>query len=107
MRCISRRAQEVLRYMLDEENRGNFEDAEIVCDGRSCFVGIEDPDPVSKATVNELLRCVLIRTASEPGAMERYGLNEDGRKAALDPTWLPPEMLGRERASDPTVQERK
>lgn len=93
---LSKAAQRILKTMLQAELAQEFEDAELVCEGRSCWCGLEQ---TSRAVVNELLRAVLIRDMSEQGkGVERYTLNEDGRRAAVDPTYRVPEMEGRSRA---------
>ncbi len=92
---LSAAAQRVLARMLEAEQAEQFEDAELVCEGRQCWVGLEQ---TSRAVVNELLREVLIRDIGEGGkGAERYTLNEDGRLAAADPTYKVPELYGRER----------
>lgn len=89
---ISRAAQAVLQRMIEAHDKDDFENAELVCDGGECWVGYRR---TSRAIVNELLRAVLIRDVGEQGKrMERYSINEDSRKAAVDPTWRPPEMRG-------------
>lgn len=86
----------MLLSMLQAEQAEEFEDAELVCDGCSCWCGLEQ---TSRAVVNELLRSALIRDSGEQGkGVERYTLNEDGRKAALDPGYRVPELDGRPRA---------
>ena len=77
----------VLIQMKQAEAEDNLDDAEIVCEGRSCYVGL---DSISKATVNELLQFVLIRDGSDQGGkMERYSLNEEGRAMVDDPNYVP------------------
>lgn len=92
---LSVAAQRVLARMLKAEQVEQFDDAELVCDGRQCWVGLEQ---TSRAVVNELLREALIRDTSDVGkGAERYTLNEDGRRAAVDPGYKVPELYGRGR----------
>ncbi len=94
---LSAAAQRVLARMLEAEQAEQFDDAELVCDGRQCWIGLEQ---TARAVVNELLREVLIRDTSDGGkGAERYTLNEDGRRAAADPSYKAPELYGRERTS--------
>jgi len=90
---ISKRAQEVLQYMVAAEENVDLEAAEIVREGGSVWVGDER---CSSRTLNELLRWCLVSDCSF-GSVERYRLNENGIKAAADRTYVPPEMLGRKR----------
>ncbi len=84
---ISQAALRVLTRMKQAEDADNLDDAEIVCDGRAVYVGL---DSISKATVNELLRLVLIRDDSDQGSkVERYSLNEEGRAMVNDPNYVP------------------
>ena len=84
---ISRAANRILERLKAAEDSDNLDDAEIVCEGRTCFVGL---DTVSKATVYELLRLVLIRDDSDQGkGVERYSLNEEGRALLADPDYIP------------------
>ena len=77
----------MLTQMKEAENADNLDDAEIVCEGRYCYVGL---DSISKATVNELLRLILISDDSDQnGKMERYSLNEEGRAMVNDPNYIP------------------
>lgn len=64
----------------------NLDDAEVVCDGRACYVGLR---PVARATVNQLLRLVLLREDGAGGGMERYTLNEESRALLKDPGYVP------------------
>ncbi len=84
---ISQAALRVLTRMKQAEGADNRDDAEIVCEGRAAYVGL---DSISKATVNELLRLVLIRDDSDQGSkVERYSLNEEGRAMVNDPKYVP------------------
>lgn len=86
-------ALRVLRLMLEAELAEQFEEAELVCDGAQCWVGLER---TSRTIVSELLRRALIRDCGESGkGIERYTLNEDGRRAAVDPAYQVPELHGR------------
>ena len=84
---ISAGAMRILKRMTEAEAIEEWEDAEIVCDGRTCYVGL---DSISKACVYELLRFVLISDESEQGkGVERYSLNEEGRAMVADPNYVP------------------
>lgn len=84
---ISFAARRILSRLKDAEDADNLEDAEIVCDGRVCYVGL---DTVSKAKVFELLRLVLISDDTDTGGgLERYSLNEEGRAIVSDPFYIP------------------
>ncbi len=90
---LSVAAQRVLKRMLETELAEQFEEAELVCDGAQCWIGL---DRTSRTIVNELLRLALVRDEGESGkGIERYTLNEDGRRAAVDPTYRVPELHGR------------
>jgi hypothetical protein len=88
---LSRGAQNILIKMVEAHDAGDFEGAELVCEGRDCYVGLYRTSP---RIVFELLRSCLIHSdSSERSGMSTlyvYTLNEDGRKAALDPTWVNP-----------------
>ena len=93
---LSVAAQRVLKRMLEAELAEQFEEAELVCDGAQCWIGL---DRTSRTIVNELLRLALVRDEGESGkGIERYTLNEDGRRAAVDPTHQVPELHGRGRS---------
>ena len=77
----------ILTRLKAAEDVDNLDDAEIVCEGRTCYVGL---DTVSKAKVYELLRLVLISDDSEQGGgLEHYSLNEEGRAMVDDPNYIP------------------
>ena len=84
---ISKAATGLLRELKDAEDRDDLYDAEVVCEGRTCYVGLRN---VSRATVYELLRLVLLHDDSEQGkGVERYTLNEEGRAMVDDPAYVP------------------
>lgn len=89
---ISHGAQTILKKMLMAEQDEEFEDAELVCEGQECYVGYWR---TTRAIVNELLMTCLVRATSEMDGrgVERYELNEDGRKAALDRSWVNPDLV--------------
>lgn len=93
---LSAAALRVLRLMLEAEIADQWEEAELACEGAQCWVGLER---TSRTVVNELLRRALIRDCGESGkGLERYTLNEDGRRAAVDPMYRVPELHGRRRS---------
>lgn len=92
--CLSLGAQRVLVRMVQAEAAEEYEDAELVCEGAQAWVGLYRTSP---AVVLELLQSCLISGAVTGAGVQRYTLNEDGRKAAEDPTYRPPELSGRVR----------
>ncbi len=83
---ITRRQREILTAMAESEAREDFEDAEIACDRGVCFLG---DTRVAKRTVFALLRLCLVRDETEgTGHLERYTINEHGRRQQP-----PPEIL--------------
>lgn len=84
---LSNAAIFVLRRMKAAEDDDNLDDAEIVVEGRTCYIGLR---LISKATVNELLRLCLIQDDSDQnGKLERYTINEEGRAILSNPTYKP------------------
>jgi hypothetical protein len=79
---VTKRCLEVLKAMIDAARREEWDEAEIVCEGGTCWLGVER---VSRATVQRLLRCLAVSSASEPGSLERYVVSETGRAIAADP----------------------
>jgi hypothetical protein len=80
---LTRRATQILNSMVEAETRDDHENAEIVCEGITCWLG---EDRLSRRTVTVLIRHVAVRLASEPGSLERYVINETGRNILKDPT---------------------
>lgn len=80
---LTARATEMLRQMKAAEEREEWEDAELVCDGFDCWLGL---DKFSRKTVNVLLRCTAITLVSEPGSSERFTISATGRAILEDPT---------------------
>ncbi len=91
---LTQAAHRALQEMVDAEAADDLDAAEIVREGRTAYLGDRR---ISSATVNQLLRWCLIRDGSYSREVERYTLNEDGRKAAADPSYVPPELLGNAR----------
>lgn len=84
---ISKAAMNILVDLRDAEDRDDLYGAEVVCEGRTCFLGLKT---VSKSRVYELLRLVLVCDDSEQGGgLERYSLNEEGRAMVNDPGYIP------------------
>lgn len=84
---LSVAARRVLQRMKAAEDADDLDNAEIVCEGRICYVGL---DRTTKGVVYELLRYVLIHDDSEQGkGVERYTLNEEGRAILADPNYVP------------------
>jgi hypothetical protein len=80
---LSRRAIEVLKTMIEAEKAGEYDEAEIVCEGRTCWLGV---DRLRRKMVDSLVLHVAISHVSEPGSLERYTINGTGRKIAEDPS---------------------
>lgn len=79
---LTKRAWEVLRQMDAEEKAGNHEDAEIVCEGFICYLGVER---LSFRTVSNLLSHCCVSSAKDEGSsMDRFSLNGTGRAALED-----------------------
>jgi hypothetical protein len=73
---LSKAATSILTKLKEAEDCDNLDDAEVVCEGRYCYIGL---DSVAKAKVWELLRLCLLRdTTDQGGGLERYELNEEG-----------------------------
>ena len=90
---LSKAAHNAIKLMFEAEQRDDLDAAEIVEEGREVWIGYKR---TTVAVLYELLYAVLIRDVSlNNDSMRRYTLNEDGRKAVADPTWRPPEMLGK------------
>ncbi|MCV9964006.1 hypothetical protein OIU34_19180 [Pararhizobium sp. BT-229] len=79
---LTRRAIEVLNTMIAAEKAGDHDDAEIVCEGRSCWLGIER---LTRKLVDSLVLHVAVSEVSEPGSLERYVINGTGRRIADNP----------------------
>lgn len=74
-----RRTLEELRDATDQER---YEDAEIVCDGLQCWLGMRR---VAWMTVNKLQQFVAISDVSdENGGARRFTINETGREILKD-----------------------
>ena len=71
-----------LRRMADAEAAELFEDAEIVCSGRDCWIG---DHPVASRTVDRLLTAFAISDVSEGAKTRRYVINGTGRAILADP----------------------
>lgn len=82
---ISNAATHLLTKLVEAEDDDLY-GAEVVCEGRSCYIGL---DTVSKATVNELLRLCLLHSDTEHSSIERYSINEEGRAILADPEYVP------------------
>lgn len=79
---LTKRAWEVLRQMDAEEKAENHEDAEIVCEGFVCYLGVER---ISYRTVSNLLtHCCVSSTKDEGSSIDRFSLNGTGRAALED-----------------------
>lgn len=88
---ITERTRQVLQMMADAEDRRDYANAELVCEGLECYVGLER---TSRSVVNTLLRLVLVRCEDfGNGSVERYTINADGRKMLADPNYVP-EIVG-------------
>lgn len=73
---LSKAALRCLGEMIDAEDDDRFDDAEIVCDGNSCWLGVRR---VRIATVHELLRVLALKDSSAGSSVQRYLINSSGR----------------------------
>jgi hypothetical protein len=60
---------------MEKEPDGSYE-AEVVCDGAACYVGVER---FSRKTVNEAVRVCALENVSDEGGIDRFTLNEIGK----------------------------
>lgn len=72
----------VLGRMISAEASGAFEDAEIICSARECWLG---ETVVAARTVERLLRARAISDVSEGAQTRRYVINGTGRAISKDP----------------------
>lgn len=72
----------VLELMARAEDEGRHEEAELVCEGIECWVGLAR---TNRAVVRLLLRSLLVRDVSDTGGIERYAVNDTGRAALRRP----------------------
>lgn len=83
---ISKAATRLLNQLVKAEDDTVY-GAEVVCEGRSCYIGLNH---VRKATVNELLRlCLLSDDTDQNSSVERYSINEEGRAILRNPEYVP------------------
>lgn len=73
--ALTKRMQEVLQEMKRAQDADDLLDAEIVCDGGSCWLGCER---ISRRTVDGLLQYVAISLENMGSQTEHYTLNETG-----------------------------
>jgi hypothetical protein len=86
-------AAHILLIVMDQaEREKRFEDAELVGERNEWWVGNRR---TSWRTVKQLLeRCLIRSTGGNLGdSCERYEINEHGRAALLDKTYVPPELV--------------
>jgi hypothetical protein len=84
---LSAAAHKTLARMKTAEDADELADAEIVCEGRECWIGLTK---IARRTLNELLRLCLVHDDSEQGkGVERYTLNSEGRAMVADPNYVP------------------
>jgi len=76
----------VLRRMAEAEAAGLHEDAEIVCSGLDCWIGLAR---TNHAVVRALLLHVVVSDVSDEAGMRRYALNGTGKAAVRRPEILP------------------
>lgn len=78
---LSPRQREVLRLMREAELRDDWDDACIVKDGRSAYVGLES---IAARTIYALVRAMAIKTIEgDADGYEVFGLTEEGRDLAV------------------------
>lgn len=79
---LSKKATKTLEAMVEAEAREDHDEAELVREKRTCWLGYER---VSGKIVDELLMHVAVRSVSEPGSIERYVVSGTGREILKDP----------------------
>ncbi len=79
---LSKAALRCLGEMIEAETDERYEDAELVCDGNSCWLGIRR---VQKKTVNELLSVLALKDSNDGSTVQRYVINGVGRALHADP----------------------
>lgn len=79
--ALSRAQRDALMEMQQKQDRGRHSGAEIVCDGRQCWLG---GCRVSTATVRSLLRLVAISEEETSPGVFRYTINDCGRALLKD-----------------------
>ena len=79
---LTARHLSVLRRLAEAEDAGRYDEAEIVCEGRSCWI---DCDRVPSRILDDLLRFTLLRDVSDGGGLRRYAVNGSGRSAIRRP----------------------
>lgn len=72
---------EILREMIAATDREDVENAEIVCEGIFCYLGLRR---VHRGSVRRLLTLMAISDRSD-GSMERYAVNDMGRAIVRRP----------------------
>jgi hypothetical protein len=79
---ISKKAEDVLKAMAAALDAEDYDEAELVVDGRSTWLGYEK---VPRRVVIELLEVVAIRDISDGGKLQRYVISGTGRAILEDP----------------------
>lgn len=76
---VRRRAREVLQELIDFDTDIDADeyDGEIVCEGGQCWFGATR---IARRTVDELLRACLLHADDFGGKVERFTINESGRR---------------------------
>lgn len=74
---LSKRAVVILKQMASHEDT---EGGELACEGIECWVGDER---TSRSIVRQLLECVFMKDVSDTGGIERYVINESGKRFLL------------------------
>jgi hypothetical protein len=90
MSLISKGLLRALREMRDAEDRGAYEEAEIVYSQGECWLGDRR---ISTRTLQAGLYLCLFRSEGIGGSYERHTLNEDGSELANDPDNYIPRIL--------------
>jgi hypothetical protein len=79
---LTKEALACLTEMAASENVGEHEEAEIVRDGRTCWLGDRR---IAQKTLTELLYYVAVSNRSDGLRCEHYGINSIGRKILENP----------------------
>lgn len=79
---ISKKATEVLKALREAYDAEDFDEAEIVVEGRSTWLGYVR---IPRKVVIELLEVVAIRDIGDGGTLGRYAISGTGRAILEDP----------------------
>ena len=78
---LTKATHDILKEMAAADSREDYEDAEIVCDGGLCYLGLRRVHPGS---INRLLHMMAISDRSDSD-VRRYCINDTGRAIVRRP----------------------